>query len=479
MSEPTMSTIRRLTGTRHNRRERRKLERQLKKLDPGLSIVHPDAGGIDVGNESHFVAVPPDRDENPVREFGSWTADLIRMATWLKQCRISTVAIQATGVYWIAMYDILTQQGIRVVVVNAQHTRNVPGRKSDVQESQWLMKLHTYGLLRDSFHLPSAMERVRTIWRLRDRHVKEASEAIQHMQKALTKMNVQLSNVLSDISGVSGQAIIAAILKGERDANKLADLLTKGVKASREEVVRSLEGNWREDVIFELHQAVTAYRFAHRQMVECDQQLCLYLSELPERRIQTGDQEVEAEPVKGKRRKRVHGNAPTIFDLQAELKRIAGVDLTSIDGIHVMTAQTILSEVGPDLSDFPDEKHFCSWLGLTPGQEASGGKVKKGRRKVNNRVAQALRIAASTLVKSMSYLGARFRTLVRTLGCKPAAIKAMARYLAVLVYRLLTRGHVWVDRGAEMFENRRKEKELARLEKTAAARGLKLVPITQ
>jgi hypothetical protein len=221
-----------------NRKQRRDLGRRLAGNDPGLTVVHSNAGGIDVGNESHFVAVPPDRDPNPVQEFGCWTADLKRMAAWLRTCRIDTVAMQATGVYSIPLYDILSAQGIRVVLVNAQHTKNVPGRKSDVQECQWLMKLHTYGLLRDSFRLEEKMEGVRTIWRLRDRHVKDAGRAVQHMQKALTKMNIQLANVLSDIAGVSGQAIIAAILKGERDPWKLADLKHEMVKAGREEVAR-------------------------------------------------------------------------------------------------------------------------------------------------------------------------------------------------------------------------------------------------
>ena len=214
MASRKRSTFDRLTGNQMNRQKRRELGRRLASSDPGLSIVHCNAGGIDVGNESHFVAVPPDRDPNPVQEFGCWTAELMRMAKWLQACGIETVAMQATGVYWIAQYDILTEHGIRVVLVNAQHTKNVPGRKSDVQECQWLMKLHTHGLLRDSFRLEGQMERVRTIWRVRSRHVQEAGRAVQHMQKALTKMNIQLANALSDISGVSGQAIIGAILKG-------------------------------------------------------------------------------------------------------------------------------------------------------------------------------------------------------------------------------------------------------------------------
>src|SRR5215471_2116806 len=264
-----------------NRKQRQDLARRLAGQDPGLTIIHSNAGGIDVGNESHFVAVPPDRDANSVQEFGCWTADLKRMAAWLKACRIDTVAMQATGVYSIPLYDILTGYGIPVVLVNAQHTENVPGRKTDVQECQWLMKLHTYGLLRDSFRLAQEMESVRTIWRLRDRHVKEAGRAVQHMQKALTKMNVQLANVISDISGVSGQAIIEAILKGERDPYRLADLKHERIQASREELARSLEGNWREDVLFELQQAVDSYQFAHRQMQECDGKLETYLGMLP------------------------------------------------------------------------------------------------------------------------------------------------------------------------------------------------------
>jgi transposase len=201
MATRKMSTFERLKSGRLNHKQRRELGRRVAAADPGLTIVHANAGGIDVGNESHYVAVPPDRDPNPVREFGCWTAALNQMAAWLKLCRIDTVAIQATGVYWIARYDVLEQHGIRVVLVNAQHTKNVPGRKTDVQECQWLMKLHTYGLLRDSFRLAQEMENVRTIWRLRDRHVKEAGRTVQHMQKALTKMNLQLANVISDITG--------------------------------------------------------------------------------------------------------------------------------------------------------------------------------------------------------------------------------------------------------------------------------------
>jgi len=484
MAKQKRSTFERLSSGAMNRQQRRNLARRLAGNDPGLAIVHSNAGGIDVGNESHFVAVPPDRDANPVQEFGCWTADLKRMAAWLNACRIDTVAMQATGVYSIPLYDILTGHGIRVVLVNAQHTKNVPGRKSDVQECQWLMKLHTYGLLRDSFRLEEKMESVRTIWRLRDRHVKDASRSVQHMQKALTKMNIQLANVISDITGVSGQAIIAAILKGERDPWKLADLKHAMVKASRDEVARSLEGNWRDDLLFELRQAVDSYYFAHQQMRDCDQRLESFLASLPARTLERPSQSAETPTAttppekKARKKPKARRNEPTI-DLKTELKRICGVDLTSIDGIDVITAQTILSEVGADMSGFPTENHFASWLGLTPSKDFSGGKpIGTGKRKVQNRVAMALRMAATTLLNSKTYLGSRYRHLRKQLPSFASAIKAMARYLAVLVYRLLTHGEAWVDRGAAKFEQRRAERELASLNSKARARGLQLVPIT-
>jgi transposase len=482
MAKRKMSTFERLKKGRLNRAERRELGRRVAAGDPGLEIVNANAGGIDIGNESHFVAVPPDRDENPVREFGCWTRALNEMAEWLKTCRIDTVAVQATGVYWIALYDVLEQYGIRVVLVNAQHTKNVPGRKTDVQECQWLMKLHTYGLLRDSFRLQQDMEYVRTIWRLRDRHVKDAGRAVQHMQKALTKMNVQLANVISDISGLSGQAIISAILQGERDPYELAALVDYLVKASREEVARSLEGNWRNDVLFELQQAVDSYHFAHCQMQACDEKLALNLASLPTRTLEiptSAEATARTAVQKRKKARKPRDNEPRM-DLKTELKRICGVDLTSIDGINVMTALTVISEAGTDLSRFADENHFASWMGLAPGKDISGGKVVgSGKKKVKNRVAVALRMGATSLLESDTWLGARYRLLRRRLPTFKAAVKAMARYLAVLIYRLLTHGQAWIDRGSAQFEQKRTERELAHLHSRAKAKGFVLVPITE
>jgi transposase len=478
MAKRKKSTFERLLGGQMNRKQRRELERRLSAEDPGLEIVNRNVAGIDVGNESHFVAVPPGRDAQPVQEFGSWTSDLERLADWLKACGIETVVMQSTGVYWIAVFDVLEARGFRMCLANARHTKNLPGRKSDVQESQWLLKLHTYGLLRDSFCPPDEIRALRSLWRLRDRHVKEAARAVQHMQKSMITMNVQLSNAISDISGVTGQAIVRAILAGERNPEKLAKLRDWRIKASEEEVARSLEGNWREDMLFELRQAVESYDFYQKQIAACDQRLQELMAGLPTREVESAAPATET-AAKPARKKKSHGkqkNAPG-FDLHAELKRVCGVDLTGIDGIDVMTAQTIVAELGTDFTRWKDEAHFASWLGLSPSRDVSGGKLlKQGTRKVKNRVATALRTAANTLLRSDSYLGARFRALQARRGA-PKAIKAMARYLACLIHRIFTRGQAWVDRGAREFENRRAQRELAALQRKAAAQGFKLVSL--
>ena len=476
------SVYERLAGG--TRKQRKDLQRRLHAENPGLELVHPNAAGIDIGNESHFVAVPPGRDAEPVQEFGSWTADLNRMAEWLISCGIDTVAMQSTGVYWFAVYDVLESRGLQVFLVNASHTKNLPGRKTDVQESQWLMKLHTYGLLRNSFRPPEDIRPIRAVWRLRDRHVQDAGRSIQHMQKALTSMNVQLANAISDIGGVSGQAIIRAILAGQRDPWKLAALRDPGVKASAEEVARSLEGNWQDDQLFELQQAVDEYDFRQAQLAECDRKLQAYLAKLPTRPTPVTEAGGTVPPqASGKKKKAKNtkaGNAPKSFDLAAEMKRVTGVDAFRIDGVSVMTIQTVVAELGTELQkSWPTEQHFTSWLGLTPKRDVSGGKViRHARDKSSNRVAGILRLAANSLLRSDSYLGARYRGLRTRLG-SPKAIKAMARYLACILYRLFTKGQEWVDRGAEQFEQNRQARDLARLQAQAAARGLRLVSATE
>lgn len=477
MAKREQSTYERLNNKNLNRKERRELQRRLFADDPGLEILHPDAAGIDIGNESHFVSVPPGRGPEPVREFGAWTADLENMAAWLKSCGVKTVAMQSTGVYWLAAHDVLEKHGFEVFVVNARNTKNLPGRKTDVQESQWLRKLHTYGLLRNSFIPPDEIRAVRTIWRVRDRLVKDASRYVQHMQKALTTMNVQIANVISDIAGVTGQVIIRTILEGERDIYALADLRDPHVKASREEIARSLEGTWREDVLFELQQAVDAYDFVQKQLGECDKKLEKYMAALPTRTLPESTAEATEDGGKKKsKKKRGRNNLPK-FDLHAELNRVNGVDLTAIDGIDVMTAQTILSEIGVDMSRWKDERNFVSWAGLTPRQDVSGGKIIRSRTKqVSNRVGNALRMAANSLFRSESYLGAKFRKLRARRGA-PKAIKGMARYLGCLVYRTIKYGQAWVDHGVKVFEEKNRQRELDQLQRKAAALGLQLSPL--
>jgi len=278
-----------------NRQQRRHMMRKMQSDDLSLEVVHPDAAGIDIGNESHYVAVPPTRDSQPVRRFGCTTAELKAMADWLKQCGIQTVAMQSTGVYWIAVYDILEAAGLDVYLVNARDTKNLPGRKSDVQESQWLMKLHTYGLLRNSFRPSQEIRTMRTYWRQRNDLVQSASRHIHRIQKALTQMNLQLANVLSDVSGLTGQAIINAILAGERNPHKLAAFRDPRVQASEEQIARSLEGNWQEDLLFVLKQEQDGYEFCQKQMAECDRQLEQYFQRREDRRGKAEDTTQEEE----------------------------------------------------------------------------------------------------------------------------------------------------------------------------------------
>ena len=412
-----------------NRKQRREMTRKIQSEDLSLEVVHPNAAGIDIGNESHYVAVPPTRDSQPVRRFGCTTSELKQMSIWLKQCAIRTIALQSTGVYWVAVYDILEEAGFEVYLVNARETKNLPGRKSDVQESQWLMKLHTYGLLRNSFRPSQEIRTMRTYWRQRNDLVRAAGRHIQRIQKALTQMNIQLANVLSDVSGVTGQAIVKAILAG------------------------------------------AGYEFCQKQMTECDQRLQQYLQQQPD---QSHGASLPEEKRKERLRKKKKGNTPQ-FDLRAELFRMTGTDLTQIDGIDVTTTMTILSEAGWDMSKWKTEHHFVSWLRLCPDNKISGDKIiGKGRLPTNNRVTNALRMAASTLRLSNTYLGAQFRRLRTKLGA-PVAIKAMAAKLARLVYRMLRYGMPFIDRGAEFYDAQHRKLQINYLKRKAANLGFQII----
>jgi transposase len=452
-----------------NRKQRREMMRQIQSEDLSLEVIHPHAAGIDIGNEFHYVAVPPSRDSQPVRRFGCTTAELKAMAAWLKQCGIRTVAMQSTGVYWVAVYDILEAASLEVYLVNARDTKNLPGRKSDVQESQWLMKLHTYGLLRNSFRPSQEIRTMRTYWRQRNDLVQSAGRHIQRMQKALTQMNLRLANVLSDVSGMTGQAIIKAILKGERDPRKLAALRDYRVKANEEQIAQSLEGNWQPDLLFVLKQEQEGYEFCQKQMAQCDRQLAQYLQQREDR-----SRGPLAEEKRENRLKKKRGNKPQ-FDLRQGLFRMTGTDLTRTDGIDVMTAMTIISEAGWDMSKWETEHHFVSWLRLCPDNRISGNKIiGKGRLPTNNPISIALKMAASTLRKSNTYLGAQFRRFRTRLGA-PVAIKAMAAKLARLIYRMLRYGMKYVDQGAQFYEAQHRTRQIKQLKWKAAQLGFNLV----
>jgi transposase len=434
-----------------------------------LEIVHPDAAGIDIGGSEHWVGISPERDEQPVRCFDCFTADLEQMADWLVERGVRSVAMQSTGVYWIPVLEILQERGLEVYLVNARHTKNLPGRKSDIAECQWLLKLHTFGLLNNSFQPSDQIRVARTLWRHRGGLVAQASSTIQRMQKALTEMNIQLSNVLSDLSGASGMAIVQAILNGERDPQALAAWADPQVKASRRVIAKSLEGNWREELLFVLQQEVEMYRMYQERIAACDQKLQGQL------RVLASKVDLQAQPLGPRPKgKRARGNAPK-FDLRTELYRITGVDWTQVDGIDVQVAQSVIAEVGVDLHAFPSEKHFANWLGLCPTNETSGGKVlKRQTPKVVNRAKVAFRQAASTLLRSQSYLGAQYRRLRTRLGA-PKAITAMARKLACLFYRLLKHGKQYIDKGAEFYESRYREQQIRSVIKRAHQLGLQLL----
>jgi transposase len=434
----------------------------------GLSVVHPKAAGIDVGNEEHWVAVPPSLDPNPVRRFGCFTGDLLALAAWLLQCGIQTVAMQSTGVYWIPLFDILSQHGIGVFVVNARDTKNLPGRKTDIQECQWLLKLHVYGLLKPSFRPAEEILVMRTYWRQRQQHIADAARCIQHIQKVLTQMNIQLANAITDLSGTTGLAVLEAILAGERNPRKLAQRRDPRIKASPEVIAKSLEGNWRPELLFVLRQELDSYYAFQKKIAECDQQL--------QRHYQTMEQKGDPQQLpKVARDQRAHGNAPGHFDLREQLYRSTGVDLTAMDGINVLTAQTVIAEVGYDMSRFPTEADFVSFLGLTPNYQISGGKVVgRDKRKKKNRAGLALRFAAGTLLRSDTYLGAQYRRLRTRLGT-PKAKKAMANRLARIIYRMLKFGEAYVDKGREFYEEKYRSQQIRFLSKRAGELGLQLV----
>ena len=429
-----------------------------------ITITHPNAAGIDIGSAAHFVTVPPDRDNEPVREFASFTGDLQRLADWLDACGVDTVAMESTGVYWIPLFELLDARGFTVLLVNARHVKNVSGRKSDVLDCQWLQQLMSYGLLRGAFRPGDGVCVLRALTRQRQTLLRTQARSVQHMQKALVQMNIQLANVLSDIVGESGQKILRAIMAGERDGKTLAALKNARVHASDDEIARSLQGNWRAEHLFALKQSLEAFDFCGQQLAQCDAEIDAQLQRLHIN---------EDEPAKGKKRSRTR-NAPK-FDLRTRLFQMCGVDLTRIDGIDVTTALAVISETGTDMGRFASDKHFASWLGLCPGTKITGGKVMSGKTKrCANRAAQALRLAAASLRSSQSALGAYFRRLCSRMD-KPKAVTAAAHKLARLIYAMLTKGEEYTDQGQDYYEERYRQRVLHNLNQRASKLGMKLV----
>ena len=437
-----------------------------------LGVLHPDAAGIDIGASELFVAVPADRDSDSVRSFPTFTRDLNELADWLEACDIRTVAMESTSVYWIPVYQILEDRGFEVCLVNAQYVKNVPGRKSDVSDCQWIQYLHSVGLLRASFRPPGEICAIRSLWRHRTSLIQMAAEHTQHIQKALDQMNLQVHRVLSDITGVSGMRILDAIVEGQRDPVELAGLCHVRVKSSPGTVAKSLEGDYQREHVFTLRQSLSGLRYYQQLIQEVDEEIGRHVgglkskvpegAALPERTKKTPYQR--------------HHYEPTTFDLRAELYRVFGVDLTDVPGISAVTAQTVLSELGTDVTQFPNASAFASWLGLCPERRITGGKVLSTRsRRVRNNLAIALRMGASSLHHADNYLGEFYRRLSRRLG-KPQAITATAHKIARILFHLLRTREPYNESVFHRHEQQNQRRIEARLRKHAARLGFQLVP---
>jgi transposase len=428
-------------------------------------MVFPNAAGIDVGASSHWVAVPSQSTDAPVREVGTMTDELHGLADWLLECGVDVVALESTGVYWIALYEVLEQRGLKVWLVDTRQVKYVPGRKSDVQDCQWLQRLMSYGLLRRAFRPEGQVCAIRAVARQREVLLTEQASWVQRMQKALLQMNIQLTEVLTNVMGKTGQAIIRAIVAGERDARVLAQRRHRGIKASEEQVVRALRGNWREEHLFVLEQALSMYDAIGAHLRQCDTKLAQLLAERAAARVDIG------------KSPRAGSKARLDYDMRQQLADWAGVDLTRINGLGLDSVMKILTEIGTDLSHFATVKHFCSWLGLAPATKISGGKVLSARTKRSaNRARQALKMAAMSLWHSDSALGAFYRRLCSRMD-KPRANTATAHKLARLVYFMLTRGEAYVDAGQQRYEEQQRQRSIAALRRRASALGYQINPL--
>ncbi len=431
-----------------------------------LKQINLNAAGLDIGDDEIYVAVPEGRDEVSVRVFQTFTRDLHALADWLEACGVDTVAMESTGVYWIPSYDILEARGFEVYLVNARHIKNVPGKKTDILDCQWIQQLHTYGLLQGSFRPADNICALRALIRHRDMLIRYRSSHLQHMQKALHLMNVQLTNVLSNITGVTGMKIIRGIVSGNHDPQKLAQYRDYRRGKSKEEIALALEGNYRTEHLFALKQALELYDLYSQKIEDCDAEIeTMYSAFEPQVNI------IE-KPLKDRKRKRNKpvGNEPD-FGLRLYLYQMTDVDLTQIDGINALTIQTVLSEIGLDMSRWKTVKHFSSWLSVCPYNDITGGKViKSGTKKSQNRAAKALRLARS-LSHSDSYLGAFFRRI------KARSDAATAHKLTRIIYAMLKNQTEYVDPGADFYEEQYRQRAVKNLQRKAKKLGFSIVPV--
>ncbi len=430
---------------KHNRRRR---SRQQSTSPSLLERINPNAAGIDCGSAEHYVAVAADRDPTPVRVFKAFTDDLHRLADWLLACGMTTVAMEATGIYWVPLYEILEARGIEVVLVNARHVKNVPGRKSDVSDCEWLRELHSVGLLRGSFRPAAAIASLRAYLRHRETLVQSAAMHIQRMQKALVQMNLQLPLVVSDITGVTGLRILRDIIAGRTDPHVLAKHRDYRCRASEEEIVAALTGHYRPEHVFVLKQNLELFEAYQRQMADCDTAIEAQLQTL------AANATTPPAPLPAARSKRKPRHNEPRFEIRSPLHRLTGADLSQIDGLAPHSALRVISEIGTDMSRWPSEHHFTSWLTLAPKNKVSGGRLLSSRTQPSaNRAAAIFRLAAMNLGRTQTALGAFYRRLAYRVG-KAKAITATARKLAILVYRTLKGDLVYRDPGAAAYDAR-------------------------
>ena len=437
-----------------------------------ITKINPDVAGMDLGSEEHWVCVPSDRADKNVQRFGVFTEDFRKLAAFLRASRISSVAMESTGVYWIPLYEFLDKEGFEVVLVNARHLKSVAGRpKTDVYDCQWIQRLHSYGLLQGSFRPSDKICELRGLTRHRAELVVEAGTKIQHMQKALQQMNIRLDKAVSDITGKTGTQIIERIIAGDRNPNELAKLRDSRVHASENEIAAALDGNYRREHLFALKQSYESMCFIHEQMEACDEEIKKVLDVLDKKLDSTKASPLQ--PRKGS--KRSNKNQPH-FELRPALYEIYGVDLTQADGFQAATVLSLLSELGPDLSKFRSGKYFTSFLGLCVNKEISGGKILTNKtRKVQSRAAKAFRMAAQSLKESNCYLG-RFYRRIKIKAGAPKAITATARKLAVIFYNMVTRKEEYKPIDPDAFDKKYQERILKSLKKRAQSMGFDLVP---